>query len=111
VSRFKLRSYDFQRSRNNTFSVIAWPDATLELTGRALESGHDEFMLLNTSIGHTVELIGRGTPGVRFEYRKGPESDFIDWTRPGVRSILPFAQRLSLQAKYYKHAYEAHVCH
>jgi hypothetical protein len=48
--------------------------------------------------GRAAELTGRGTPDVRFEYRKGPESDFVDrmrpvacdWTHPGVRSILPF---------------------
>jgi hypothetical protein len=53
----------------------------LKLTGRALESGRDEFTLLNTSIGCTIELIGHGTPGIRFEYRKGPESIFVDRTR------------------------------
>jgi hypothetical protein len=53
----------------------------LELTGHALESGCDEFTLLNTLTRHTVELTGRGTPGVRYEYRKGPESIFVDRTR------------------------------
>jgi hypothetical protein len=56
----------------------------LELIGRALESGRDEFMLLTNSTGRAVELTGRGTPGVRFEYRKGPESIFVDRTRPIV---------------------------
>jgi hypothetical protein len=56
----------------------------LELTGHALESGRDEFTLLNTSTEHTAELTGHGTPSVRFEYRKGPESIFVDRTRPIV---------------------------
>jgi hypothetical protein len=43
---------------------------TLELTGHALESGHDEFTLVNTSTGHTAKLTGRGTPDVQFEYEK-----------------------------------------
>jgi hypothetical protein len=47
-------------------------------------TGRDEFTLLNTSIGRTTELTGRGTPGVRFKYKKGPESIFIDRTRPIV---------------------------
>jgi hypothetical protein len=38
-----------------------------------------------------LELTGRVTRGVRFEYRKGPKSDFVDRTRPGVRSILLLA--------------------
>jgi hypothetical protein len=63
----------------------------LELTGRTLESSRDEFTLLNTSTGRTAELTERGTPGVQFEYRKGPESDFVDRMRPDVRSTLPFA--------------------
>jgi hypothetical protein len=81
----------------------------LELTGRALESGHDEFMLLNTSTGCTAELTRRGTPGVRFEYRKGPESIFVDRTCPivtdrtrhRVRSPLTFccpSRRLTRRA-------------
>jgi hypothetical protein len=84
MSRFKFRSFDLQRSRNVIFSVIAWPYATLELTGCALESDHDEFTLLNTLTGHTTELTRRGTPGVWFEYRKGLESIFVDWTHPIV---------------------------
>jgi hypothetical protein len=54
----------------------------LELTGHALEFGRDEFTLLNTLTGCTIELTGDGTPGIRFEYIKGLESIFVDWTRP-----------------------------
>jgi hypothetical protein len=52
------------------------------LTGHALVSTRDEFTLLNNSTGRTVDLTERSTPDIRFEYRKGPESIFIDWTRP-----------------------------
>jgi hypothetical protein len=58
----------------------------LELTGRALESGRNEFTLLNTLTGRTTELTGRGTPGARFEYKKGPERIFVDRTRHHIRS-------------------------
>jgi hypothetical protein len=54
------------------------------MTGCTLESGRDEFTLLNTSIGRTVELTGHGAPDIRFEYRKGPENIFVDRTRPIV---------------------------
>jgi hypothetical protein len=61
----------------------------LELTEHALESDREEFTLLNPSTGRTAELTECGKPGIRFEYRKGLESIFVDRTCPDVRSILP----------------------
>jgi hypothetical protein len=34
-------------------------------------------------------MIGHGTLGVQFEYRKGLESHFVDRMHPSVQSILP----------------------
>jgi hypothetical protein len=53
----------------------------LELTRRALESGHEEFTLLNTLTERTAKLTRRSTPGIQFEYRKGLENIFVDRTR------------------------------
>jgi hypothetical protein len=42
------------------------------------------YLLKEGVTGRAKVLTGRVTRGVRFEYRKGPESNFIDRIRPIV---------------------------
>jgi hypothetical protein len=82
---FKLEPHDCQRSRNKVTCADKvtgcadqnWSDAPQHSVARCSRCWE---AWLDTPL----VLIGRETPGVRLEYRKGPESIFVDRTRPIV---------------------------